>query len=77
MYKSVKIQPYNYVGIDGKSTTVSYNEDIGVGKFENEDSNTYTLICKISKDIGNSEEQEAYATLISTLLNENRKYSVK
>jgi hypothetical protein len=73
MYKLVKIQPYKNVGIDGKTTvTGRYKDNIGVGKFENEE--TYKLICTLSKDIGNQKEQESYATLIATLLNENRKY---
>lgn len=73
MYKLVKIQPYKNVGIDGKTTvTGRYKDNIGVGKFENE--KTYTLVCTLSKDIGNQKEQESYATLIATLLNENRKY---
>ena len=73
MYKVVKIQPYKNVGIDGKKTvTGRYKDNIGVGKFSSEE--TYTLVCTISKDVGNQKEQEAYATLIATLLNENRKY---
>jgi len=73
MYKKVIIQPYRSVGIDGKKTvTGRYKDNIGVGKFETEDA--YILVCTISKDIGNQKEQEAYATLIATLLNENRKY---
>jgi len=73
MYKMVKIQPYKSVGIDGKVTvTGRYKENIGVGKFENEE--TYTLICSISRNIGNQKQQETYANLIATLLNENRKY---
>jgi hypothetical protein len=73
MYKLVKIQPYKNVGIDGKTTvTGRYKDNIGVGKFENEE--IYTLVCTISKDIGNQKQQESYATLIATLLNENRKY---
>jgi len=73
MYKMVKIQPYKNVGIDGKTTvTGRYKDNIGVGYFESE--STYKLVCTISRDIGNQKEQEAYATLISTLLNENRKY---
>jgi hypothetical protein len=73
MYKVVKIQPYKNVGIDGKTTiTGRYKDNVGVGHFEGE--NTYKLVCTISRDIGNQKEQEAYATLISTLLNENRKY---
>ena len=73
MYKKVIIQPYKNVGLDGKATvTGRYKDNIGVGKFENEE--IYTILCTISKDIGNQKEQEAYATLISNLLNENRKY---
>jgi hypothetical protein len=73
MYKKVIIQPYKSVGIDGKTTvTGRYKDNVGVGKFNSEE--TYTLVCTISKDVGNQKEQEAYATLISTLLNENRKY---
>jgi hypothetical protein len=73
MYKMIKIQPYKSVGIDGKTTvTGRYKDNIGVGYFESE--NAYKLVCTISRDIGNQKEQEAYATLISTLLNENRKY---
>ncbi len=73
MYKMVKVQPYKNVGIDGKTTvTGRYKDNIGVGHFENE--SVYKLVCTISRDIGNQKEQEAYATLISTLLNENRKY---
>ena len=74
MYKKVKIEPYKNTGIDGKVTvTGRYKDNIGVGKFENEDS-PYILVCTVSKDIGNQKEQESYATLIATLLNENRKY---
>lgn len=73
MYKMIKIQPYKSVGIDGKATvTGRYKDNIGVGHFESE--SAYKLVCTISRDIGNQKEQEAYATLISTLLNENRKY---
>jgi len=73
MYKMVKIQPYKSVGIDGKTTvTGRYKDNIGIGLFEGE--TTYKLVCTISRDIGNQKEQEAYATLISNLLNENRKY---
>jgi hypothetical protein len=73
MYKVVKIQPYKNVGIDGKTTvTGRYKDNIGVGHFESE--NVYKLVCTVSRDIGNQKEQEAYATLIATLLNENRKY---
>jgi hypothetical protein len=73
MYKLVKIQPYKNVGIDGKTTvTGRYKDNIGVGKFENE--TIYTLVCIVSKDVGNQKKQESYATLIATLLNENRKY---
>jgi hypothetical protein len=76
MYKVVEILPYTHVGIDGKVTTVPEIEDIGVGLFERESSQIYTLICKISKNIGDVEERRKYASLISTLLNENRKYQI-
>ena len=73
MYKKVIIQPYKNVGLDGKATvTGRYKDNIGVGKFENETS--YTLVCTVSRDIGNQKEQESYATLIANLLNENIKY---
>ena len=76
MYKVVEVLPYTYTGFDGKVTTIPEIEDIGVGLFERESSQIYTLICKISKNIGNVEERRKYASLISTLLNENRKYQI-
>lgn len=74
MYKVVEIQAYKHTGIDGKTSVVKPSESIGVGKFKNEGDNTYSLVCTICHNIGSTEEQKKYATLISTLLNENRKY---
>lgn len=76
MYKVVEIQPYKHTGIDGKTTEQYVNEEVGVGLFKNEEDKSYKLICKISKNVGSIEEQKAYATLITTLLNENRRYVV-
>lgn len=74
MYKLVEIQPYKHTGIDGKTSVVKPLETIGVGFFENEEDNIYSLVCTISHNIGSIEKQKSYATLISALLNENRKY---
>jgi CubicO group peptidase (beta-lactamase class C family) len=74
MYKAVEIQAYSHTGIDGKTSVVKPNENIGVGYFKNEGDITYSLVCTISHNLGSVEEQKKYATLISTLLNENRKY---
>ena len=74
MYKLVEIQPYKHTGIDGKTSIVNHSENIGVGLFEDEKSITYSLVCTICHNLGSIQEQKAYATLIATLLNENRKY---
>lgn len=70
-YKKVQIEDYEALGIDGRKTTVNKKGKIGVGEFKED--NTYTLICTIA-NIGSIEKQEAYATLISTLLNNNRRF---
>lgn len=74
MYKVVEIQPYKHTGIDGKTSVVNPHETIGIGYFKNEEDNIYSLVCTISHNIGSVEEQKGYATLITNLLNENRKY---
>lgn len=74
MYKVVEIQAYKHTGIDGKTTTIKPSEPIGIGLFKNEEDIIYSLVCTISHNIGSIEKQKSYATLIATLLNENRKY---
>jgi hypothetical protein len=74
MYKVVEIQPYSHTGIDGKTSVVKPHENIGVGYFKNEGDITYSLVCTICHNLGSAEEQKKHAALISTLLNENRKY---
>jgi hypothetical protein len=74
MYKVVEIQAYKHTGIDGKTSIVKHSETIGVGYFKDKEAITYSLVCTISHNLGSVEEQKKYATLISTLLNENRKY---
>jgi hypothetical protein len=73
-YKKVSIEDYESKGIDGRKTTINKKGRIGIGEFKEENDDTYTLICTISNNIGSIEEQESYATLISTLLNNNRRF---
>ena len=71
MYKPVKVMPYSYTNLDGRVIDTNENA-IGVGQFENEDSQSYNLICKIDKNVGDAVKQQAYAFLIATLLNDSR-----
>ena len=53
MYKPVKVMPYSYTNLDGRVIDTNENA-IGVGEFENEDSQSYNLICKIDKNVGDA-----------------------
>lgn len=69
IYKVVKGNSIPYSNNDGKESGVK--SFIGVGIFEREDSQTYTLLCTIDKNI---DDGEVEADRIAVLLNENRKY---
>lgn len=70
IYKQVKTIPTVYINTSGKSATSK--EQIGVGKFENENSETYTLFCVIDKSMGSEENLIFEANRIAELLNKNK-----
>lgn len=69
IYKIVKGDSITYSNNDGKESGV--RSFVGVGIFEREDSQTYTLLCTIDKNI---DDPEVEASRIASLLNENKKY---
>jgi hypothetical protein len=77
MYKPVKVMPYSYTNLDGRVIDTNENS-IGVGEFRTEDSESYNLVCKIDKNVGNKDKQYAYAFLIAKLLNDSKgKYIIE
>ena len=69
IYKTIKKDSALHSNAHGKTGNVK--QITGVGIFEREDSQTYTLLCTIDKNIDNPEVE---ASRIASLLNENRKY---
>jgi hypothetical protein len=71
IYKVVKSGNTTYSNSDGKSS--ASHPYIGVGVFEREDSQTYILLCKMSK-FGSEEELYQEADRIAELLNRNTSF---
>jgi hypothetical protein len=72
IYKVVKGGNTTYKNEDGKES--SSHPFIGVGEFNDQESQTYRLVCTIDKNI---DEPYQYADLIATLLNNNRLYVIQ
>jgi hypothetical protein len=69
IYKTIKKDSALHSNAHGKTGNVK--QITGVGIFERKDSQTYTLLCTIDKNI---DDPEVEAERIASLLNENRKY---